>query len=132
MRIDGTTGSQTSLGFNPTNANRVGAPESAGSDSSFASVQFQPTSDFLPLLSALGRLPQVRQDVIGDASTRLSTGELGTPEARQQTVESILGASPAVPEDRKTLDRVRTKAPIALRLANELIDGLKAPHTVKK
>ena len=30
---------------------------------------------------------------------------------------------PEKPEDQKTLDRVRTKAPVALRISNELIDG---------
>jgi hypothetical protein len=94
MRIDGTTGSQTSLGFNPANANRVATPENGGSDATSTGAQFQPTSDYSSLFGALSRTPQVRQDVIGDVATRLSSGELGTPQARQQTVESILGASP--------------------------------------
>jgi enoyl-CoA hydratase / 3-hydroxyacyl-CoA dehydrogenase len=40
-----------------------------------------------------------------------------------QAAEAILAAKPASPEDQKTLDRARTKAPIALRIANELVDG---------
>jgi hypothetical protein len=94
MRIDGTTGSQTSLGFNPANANRVSTPDNASGDSASAAVQFQPTSDYQSLSGALGRIPQVRQDVIGEVASRLNAGELATPQARQQTVESILGSSP--------------------------------------
>jgi enoyl-CoA hydratase/3-hydroxyacyl-CoA dehydrogenase len=40
-----------------------------------------------------------------------------------KSVDEILAAKPESPEDQKILDRVRTKAPIALRIANELIDG---------
>jgi enoyl-CoA hydratase/3-hydroxyacyl-CoA dehydrogenase len=40
-----------------------------------------------------------------------------------QTAEAILAAKGATPEEAKTLDRARTKAPIALRIANDLVEG---------
>jgi hypothetical protein len=99
MRIDGTTGGQTSLGFNLTNASRVNTPDNPAADSSTAGPataagQFRAGSEFLPLVSVLGGIPQVRQDVIGDVVSRLGGGELATPQARQQTVESMLGSGP--------------------------------------
>jgi hypothetical protein len=97
MRIDGTTGSQSSLGFNPTNANRAGTPDAAAAGQSTAeqaTAQFRAASQFLPLVSALGGVSQARQDVIADVVNRLAGGELATPQARQQTVESILGSGP--------------------------------------
>jgi hypothetical protein len=98
MRIDGATSGQTTLGLNSANANRVGAPDSgtaaAASDQAKAAGQFQPTSDFAPLLGALGRIPLVRQEVLGEVAKQLSGGELDTPQAREQTVQSILGPSP--------------------------------------
>lgn len=39
------------------------------------------------------------------------------------SAESILSAPASTPEDRKILDRARAKAPIALRVANDLVDG---------
>src|SRR5579871_6856089 len=101
MRIDGTSGNQGSPGLNPTNsnANRVGtldsvaAGPSAAADQAVAAGEFQPTSDFLPLVGALSRIPLVRQEILGEVTRQLSGGELDTPEARQQTVESILGAA---------------------------------------
>jgi enoyl-CoA hydratase/3-hydroxyacyl-CoA dehydrogenase len=39
------------------------------------------------------------------------------------SAETILAAKPSTPDDEKTLGRARTKAPIALRIANDLIDG---------
>jgi hypothetical protein len=100
MRVDGTPGNQTSLSLNPANANRSNtidsliASPSATSDQAVAAGQFQPTSDFLPLVGALSRIPQVRQEIVGEVANRLSGGDLATPQARQQTVESILGAGP--------------------------------------
>jgi hypothetical protein len=97
MRIDGTTGGQTSLGFNLPNANRVTTPDNATADQSTGDPttagQFQAGSDFFPLVSALSGVPQVRQALVGDVAARLSGGELSSPQARQQTVESILGSS---------------------------------------
>jgi hypothetical protein len=94
MRIDSSTGSQTSLGFNPANANRVTTPDNLASDQAVAAGQFQPTSDFLPLIGALGRIPQVRQEDVGEVVSRLNGGALSTPQASQQTVAAILGTSP--------------------------------------
>ncbi len=94
MRIDSTTGSQTSLGLNPANANRPGTADNLSSDQAVSAGQFAPTSDFLPLLGALARIPQVRQENVGEVVGRLNAGELATPQARQQTVESILGSNP--------------------------------------
>jgi hypothetical protein len=98
MRIDSTT-NQTTLASNPANANRSSTPDSVGADS-FANDQaaatgsFQPGSDFVPLLGALDRIPFIRQEVVGEVAKQLNSGELDTPQARQSTVESILGASP--------------------------------------
>jgi hypothetical protein len=94
MRIDGATGSQTSLGFNPANATAVGTPDTAASGQTTTAGQFQAGSDFLQLMAALGRIPQVRQDVVGDVASRLGGDDLSSPEAGQETVESILGSSP--------------------------------------
>jgi hypothetical protein len=86
--------------LNAANANRTGTLDSvavgaaAAADQAVAAGQFQPTSDFLPLVGALGRIPLVRQEVLGEVVKQLSGGELDTPAARQQTVESILGVSP--------------------------------------
>lgn len=98
MRIDTTPGSSASLGLIPANANRSAAADSAATDSPAASDpfagKFQPTADLLQLTAALDQLPSVRQEVVGDVAKRLGAGELTTPQARQQTVESILGSSP--------------------------------------
>jgi hypothetical protein len=100
MRIDATPGSSTSLGLNPANANRSAGTDNVASDPSAASDptpgdgQFQPTSQLLQLSAALERIPSVRQEQVGEVAQRLSAGELATPQARQQTVESILGSSP--------------------------------------
>jgi hypothetical protein len=100
MRIEGSPGSQSNIGLNSSNVNRTGTLDSvsagaaAASDQAVAAGQFQPTSDFLPLVGALGRIPLVRQEVVGEVAKQLSGGELDTPGARQQTVESLLGAAP--------------------------------------
>src|SRR6516162_7719813 len=100
MRIDGLPGNQANTGLNPANANRTGtldsvaAGPSAAADQAVAGGQFQPTSDFLPLVGALSRIPLVRQEVLGEVAKQLNGGELDTPQARQQTVESILGVAP--------------------------------------
>jgi hypothetical protein len=99
MRIDITSGSQTSLGLNPTNANRAGATDGVPTDPTAADQaviarQFQPTSEFLPLVDTLGRIPFIRQEILGEVASRLSGGELDTPQAREQVVESMLGAAP--------------------------------------
>ncbi len=95
MRIDGPTGSQSSLGLTPPNANRVNGSEPGAADASpAADVTFAPASDFAPALNALARIPLVREEVVGEVARRLSGGELNTPQARQQTVESILGPAP--------------------------------------
>src|SRR5579883_3682730 len=94
MRIDATPGRSTSLGFIPANANRSPATDSVAADASAAGGQFLPTSDLLRLSAALNQLPFVRQEVVGEVSGRSGAGELATPQARQQTVESILGSSP--------------------------------------
>jgi hypothetical protein len=100
MRIDGATSGQAIPGLNSANANRPGnvdsgtAPASAATDQATAAGQFQPTSDFAPLSGALGRIPLVRQEVLGEVAKQLTGGELDTPQAREQTVQSILGAAP--------------------------------------
>jgi hypothetical protein len=94
MRIDGTPVSQTSLGLNSGNVNRVATTDGSSADVSTSSEQFQPTSALQSLLDALKSIPPVRQEVVGDVAGRLNNGELSTPQARQQTVEAILGAGP--------------------------------------
>ncbi len=98
MRIDGTTGNQSSLASNSANANRTSTPDAVAD--AFAANQaasagnYQPASDLKPFLDNLDRIPLVRQEVLGEVAKQLSGGELDTPKARQQTVESILGAGP--------------------------------------
>jgi hypothetical protein len=94
MRIDGAPLNQTSLGLNPGNVNRAGTPDGAAVDPTATAERFQPTAALLSLIDALGRIPAVRQNVVSDVAGRLKGGDLGTPQARQQTVESILGAGP--------------------------------------
>jgi hypothetical protein len=99
MRIDGAPGGQTSLGLNFTNTNRPGPADGIAGDASAAYVAFvpgqaQPKSDFQPLVDTLDRIPFIRQEIIGEVAKQLNSGELDTPQARQQTVESMLGPSP--------------------------------------
>ncbi len=94
MRVDGTQAGQTSLGLNGPNANRVNAPESAAAEQPAAAGEFQPGSDLRAFLGALDGVPLVRQEVVGEVARRLNGGELNSPQARQQTVESILGPAP--------------------------------------
>jgi hypothetical protein len=99
MRINGAPGGQTSLGLNFTNANRPGSADGIGGDASAAYAAFVPgqaqtKSDFQPLVDTLDRIPLIRQEVVGEVAKLLNGGDLDTPQARQQTVESILGASP--------------------------------------
>jgi hypothetical protein len=99
MRVDGATGNQSSLVSNPVNANRPGTSEGVAADSSafdpsVAAGQFQSSSELVPLQGALSQIPFVRQEVVGEVVKQLSGGDLDTPQARQQTVQSILGSSP--------------------------------------
>jgi hypothetical protein len=100
MRIDGSPGSKSNAGVSAANTNRpgtvdgVGAGVSAAADQASVAGQFQPTSDFLALVGTLDRIPLIRQEVLGEVAKQLSGGELDTPQARQQTVESMLGAGP--------------------------------------
>jgi hypothetical protein len=94
MRIDGTPVSQTSLGLNSGNVNRVNTSESSNADASSAAGQFQLTPALRSLMEVLSSVPPVRQEDVGDIVSRLNSGELSTPQARQQTVEAILAAGP--------------------------------------
>lgn len=100
MRIDGTPGAPNGVGPNPAGLGRSGTADDVAADPSapaartVAAEQFQPSSDFQPLAGALARIPLVRQEVVGEVAARLSGGELQTPQARRQTVESLLGVAP--------------------------------------
>lgn len=55
---------------------------------------FQPTGDVQDLLAALRQTPSVRADVVANVTARLDAGELNTPQAKAETVNSILGPTP--------------------------------------
>jgi hypothetical protein len=99
MRIDGTPGSQTSLALNPATVIRSSTSDGISADpfaadQAVAAGQFQPTSDFQPLVGTLSRIPFVRQEVLGEVAKQLNGGNLETPQVREQTVEAMLGAAP--------------------------------------
>jgi hypothetical protein len=96
MRIDGASVSQTILGLNQTNASRDNAKSSDATAPADAASSFDPTGDLLGLLDSLRQLPAVREEVVGEVARRLGNGELLTPQARDQTVGSILET--ALPE----------------------------------
>jgi hypothetical protein len=96
MRIDSTTVGQTILGLIQPNASRDNAKTSDTTPVPEAASSFDPTGDLLGLLDNLRQLPPVREEVVGEVAQRLASNELLTPEARDQTVGSILET--ALPE----------------------------------
>ncbi len=96
MRVNGTPTGQTDPGLNLANANRFGTAEGVTGDGSAAYEAVaagSSRSDFQDLVNTLDRIPFIRQEIVGEVARQLNAGELDTPRARQQTVESMLGAS---------------------------------------
>lgn len=73
----------TSVGGTPRRANGT-----RSSDSTHA-----PSPELSALLGALRDVPELRQETIQEVSKRLSSGELSTPQAADQTVQAILGTT---------------------------------------
>ncbi len=58
------------------------------------SSSLAPSYELLNLNATLRQLPPIREDVVADTIRRLTSGQLGTPDALDHTASAILGGAP--------------------------------------
>lgn len=68
-------------------------PDSTAASLSTAGIH-TPSDELTQLLNQIGRVPEVRPDLLKEVAQRLAAGEYRTPKARDAVVEAILGSQP--------------------------------------
>jgi hypothetical protein len=93
MRLDGLSASpNVDLGQTQTTrpVNTADSTLTTSAASAASTETFQPTGSFDALLKEVQNAPSVRAEVVANATSRLSTGDLDSPTAKAQVVQAIL------------------------------------------
>ncbi len=86
----GTYRPTTSEALSAEQTQRVASSASEAKPAAEPQTSFAPTTDLSQLLAAVKQLPDVRDDVVQGVADRLTSGELATPAAAQETAQAAL------------------------------------------